>query len=154
MKTLTLENYLNKPFLHGSWFTKIDEATGEPETSNKHALMYFASCGDFKLNNDESAIVYTGREGGSCTGAKRVFYFKQLQQRVKKAKEKGKKLAKKYASEYTKENYKFYFEYSGLLICVNFWNKENYFITVHFSEYLEKHCNDYFNTISKQLLKN
>lgn len=83
---MNISNYLNKPFIHHAWFTKIDPNTGLPEISNKLALMYFAASGDFILNTKETAILYTGKEHGSARGKIRIQYFKYLKNLIAQTK--------------------------------------------------------------------
>ena len=137
---MNIENYLNKPFKHKSWFTKLDEKTGLSETSNKLALMYFASCSDFILNIKETAILYTGKEKGRATGKIRIQYFKFLRKLINES--------LKLASENIKRNLKKDFGYISyntyninIIIVVKYFNNKPS-IYIYFEDYLKRFANE------------
>jgi hypothetical protein len=140
-----MENFLNQPFKHSSWFVKQNKETGnyEPYLTNKLAIQYFASCGDFCLNGAENAVIYTGREGGQFTGKQKIDYFKELSLKVKKAKEKAKIEAKKLSKENNTLNY----IDNDMLVVIKYWSEKYSLINVSFLEYTETQNPDFLKSI-------
>lgn len=139
-------NFLNETFKHPNWFVKRNEETNkyEPYLTNKLAIQYFASSGDFHLNEKGNAVKYDGREGGQFTGKQKIDYFLELRLEVEKSKEKAKGIAKQRLSE---ENKKLNYIENGMLIVMNFWSKDYTMINVSFLEYTQHSNPDYLKEI-------
>ena len=156
-----MENFLNQPFRHSKWFVKENKETGnyEPYLTNKLAIQYFSSCGDFCLNGAENAVIYTGREGGQFTGREggqftgreggqftgkqKVDYFKELSLKVKKAKTKAKEISKKLSEENNTLNY----IDNDMLVVIKYWSENYSLINVSFLEYTETQNPDFLKSI-------
>ncbi|WP_064967626.1 hypothetical protein [Tenacibaculum ovolyticum] len=136
---MNIQNYLNKPFTHKNWFTNLDDKTGFPETTNKEALMYFASCSDFILNKRETAILYTGKEKGRAIGKIRVVYFKFLRKLINE----GLELAKENIKHNLKNNFGFTFYNAhniNIIVIVKYYHDKPS-ISIYFEDYLKKFAN-------------
>ena len=140
-----MENFLNQPFRHSNWFVKENKETGnyEPYLTNKLAIQYFSSCGDFCLNGAENAVIFTGREGGQFTGKQKVDYFKELSLKVKKAKTKAKEISKKLSEENNTLNY----IDNDMLVVIKYWSENYSLINVSFLEYTKTQNPDFLKSI-------
>ena len=147
---MNIQNYLNKPFIHKSWFTKLDPKTGLSETSNKLALMYFASCSDFILNIRETAILYTGKERGSARGKIRIKYFKFLRKLI----DESVKLAKENINRNLNKDFGFicYNTFNiNIIVVVKYYNNKPS-ISIYFEDYLKLNLEVSFTTLFENII--